>query len=314
MRLGLYDNQEMFQFTQNEATFIEAKVYRIQYPDIIYRDLVPIDTSAGEWAPSVTYYLIDSVGAADWYDGMADDMPMADINRDQRVQSIEMAAIGYRYSLPEIGAAMRIPGLNLGAERANSARRRAEEFVDRIVRVGDVRKGITGVINNQNVTVTDAPATGSGGHSEWEYKTGDQMVADVNSQLINIYVGSQTAEIADTLLLPFEKLQLLATTRMSNTMETALEFLAHANVYTFTTGKPLTIRGILNLSTAGVANTARMVTYHKDEDIVKLHYPMPHRFLPVWQRGATTFEIPGIMRVASVEIRRPAAFGYLDGI
>jgi hypothetical protein len=45
---------------------------------------------------------------------------------------------------------------------------------------------------------------------------------------------------------------------------------------------------------------------------VKLHIPMIQRFLPVWQTGP--IDIPGIFRVGSVEIRRPGAFAYVDGI
>jgi hypothetical protein len=41
---------------------------------------------------------------------------------------------------------------------------------------------------------------------------------------------------------------------------------------------------------------------------------MPHRFLPVYQDGPTSFEIPGIFRTGGIEVLRPGAFRYLDGI
>ena len=72
--------------------------------------------------------------------------------------------------------------------------------------------------------------------------------------------------------------------------------------------------GVRGLDTGGAAGQARAVAYRKDPEIVKMHIPMPHRFLPVWQTGPMVFDIPGVFRLAGLEIRRPGAFRYLDGI
>ena len=40
MRYGLYDNQQQLDFLRAQATYIEAVVYRIQYPEIMYPSLV----------------------------------------------------------------------------------------------------------------------------------------------------------------------------------------------------------------------------------------------------------------------------------
>ncbi len=314
MRMNLVDSQQALGFLQSQTTYIEAEVYRIQYPDILYPQLVPIDTSASEWAKSVTYYSIDKVGAADWLAGAANDMRFADINRTQFEQGIELAGIGYQYNLEELGQAMMIPGLNLTSERAEAARRGYEEFMDKLARLGSTVKGTTGLLNNPNVAVTNAIADGTGSSALWSAKTADQMIRDVQGALTSVYSGSQTVEMADTVLLPITNMELLANTRVPNTFGNALDYLAKYNLYTHTTGAPLTIRGILNLNTAGVNGVGRMVAYRKDPRVVKLHVPMVHRFLPVWQQGPITFTIPGIFRVGSVEVRRPGAFSYVDNI
>jgi hypothetical protein len=41
---------------------------------------------------------------------------------------------------------------------------------------------------------------------------------------------------------------------------------------------------------------------------------MPHRFLPPRQTGALKYEVPGIFRTAGLEVRRPMAMRYMDGI
>jgi hypothetical protein len=314
MRMNLVDNQQAFSFLVAQTTYLEAEVYRTQYPDIIYPQLVPIDTSAMEWAKSVTYFSIDKVGKADWFSSSGTEMPLADINRNKFEQTIEMAAVGYRYNLEEIGQAMMIPGLNLTSERAEAAVRAYEEFMDKLARFGSTSKNFAGLFNNGNIAAATAIADGTGSSALWSTKTADQMIRDVQQSLVNVYQQSLTVEMADTVLLPITNYQLLADTRIPNTAISALDYLAKYNIYTSQTGSPLMIRGVLNLDTAGVGATGRMMTYRRDPRVVKLHVPMVHKFLPVWQTGPVTYDIPGIFRVGGVEVRRPGACRYTDGI
>jgi hypothetical protein len=186
--------------------------------------------------------------------------------------------------------------------------------MDKLAYTGDTNKGFTGLINNASVTILQAAATGTGSSKLWSTKTADQMITDVQAALSGVYEGSNTVEMADTVLLPIDAIQQLSIARIPNTPAPALEYLSKNNLYSHTTGAPLTIRGVLGLGTAGAGNVGRMVAYRKDPRVLKLHVPMPHRFLPVWQTGPMTFDVPGIFRTGSVEIRRPSAVRYVDGI
>ena len=104
---------------------------------------------------------------------------------------------------------------------------------------------------------------------------------------------------------------------IANTDTNVLAYLMKYNTYTLMTGNPLTVRGVLGLESAGTSSGAgkgRMVVYKKDPRVLKMHIPMPHRFLPVWQTGPMIFDIPGIFRLGGVEIRRPNAVRYVDGV
>jgi hypothetical protein len=120
--------------------------------------------------------------------------------------------------------------------------------------------------------------------------------------------------MANTILLPVDAMTLIATKRIPDTTMTVLDFLINKNVYTLQTGQPLMIRAVRGLETAGTGGSGRMVAYRRDPSVLKMHIPMPHRFLPVWQTGPMIFEVPGIFRVAGLEVRRPGAVRYLDGI
>jgi hypothetical protein len=313
-RFDFGDAQQALAFLIEQASYIETTVYEVQYPDILYPTLIPVDSSANEWAKSITFFSMDKVGQADWFHHEAHDMRIADVERSKYEVGIEMAGIGYRYTLQELGIAMLIPGTNLTAERADAARRASEEFIDKVALQGDVAKGWEGLFNNGDVTRTDAAATGTGNSPLWSTKTAQQMISDVNSVLTGIYTASLTVEMADTVLMPLRAYQLLADTQMTNITMTALQWLQQYNVYTAQTNRPLMVRGVRGLETAGKNSTGRLVAYRRDPAVVKMHIPMPHKFMPVWQTGPLIFDVPGIFRIGGVEIRRPGAVRYLDGI
>jgi hypothetical protein len=314
-----FDAQQALGFLVAQTSQIEAQVYEIQYPDIQYPNLVPVDTSANPWAKSVTFFSTDKLGQADWFNHLAKDVPLADVERSRYEHPVELAAIGYRYTSEELGQAMMIPGMNLSADRAAAAVRAYEEFMDGIALRGvppsGNTKGWTGLINDPNVTAGNVANDGTGLSTLWSAKPPDLILRDINALLTGVYTGSLTVEMADTLLLPVGRLDSIATTARTTTSDvTILEHLRRNNTYTAITGAPLTIRAVRGLETAGAGGTARMVAYRRDPQVVKLHLPMPHRFQAPWQSGPLVFDIPGIFRTGGVEIRRPKAFRYGDGI
>jgi len=316
----MFDAQQALSFMVQQATHLETEVVRIAYPDIQYPQLIPVDTSANEWAKSVTFFSMDKVGQAGWLNHMAKDVPIADIQKSKFEHGLEMAGIGYRYTLEELGGAMLVPGTNLTSERAEAARRAYEEFVDDVALRGKTDKNWTGLINDANVTVADVQADGgqslgdTDGSPSWTDKDADMILRDVNDAITGVYVDSLQVEMADTVLLPVASWTILTTKRIPNTTMNCMSYLQQYNAYTAVTGQPLTIRAVRGLESAGVGGRGRMVVYKKDPRVLKLHLPMPHRFLPVWQTGPMVFDVPGIFRLGGVEIRRPGSVRYVDGI
>lgn len=306
-QIKLLDAQAALGFVLSQTTYIERQVNEIVYADIQYADLIPVDNSAPEWVKTVTYFSSDKFGKADWINGNADDIPRAGSERSKQETGVYTAGIGYGFGLEEISQAQML-GLNLQAEDAAAARRAYEEMVDNVALRGDAKKGFQGLISNPAVTAITVPS------GNWGSATPAQMIADINAVLMPTYSSTQYTSIADTLLLPFEKLQQLAQSVMPNTTMTVLQFVQQSNIYTQTTGRPLTIRGIYGLSTAGGGGTARMVGYRRDPSVLKLHIPMPHRFLPVYQAGPIRWEVPGIFRLGGLDIRQPNSVKYGDGI
>ncbi|APH59922.1 DUF2184 domain-containing protein [Granulibacter bethesdensis] len=307
-----FDAQTGLSFLVSQAAALEAEIYRIQYADILYPSLIPVDTTAPEWIQVVEYVSADTVGRAQWFNGQAQDVPRADIVRDRLRVTVSMAAIGYGYDLAELEHARQY-GIDLGPEKAEAARRAYEEFVDDIVLRGDAARGFSGLLSHPSVTAGTV-ANGASGNPDWAHKTVDEIIDDVNAALTGIQTASLRVEMADTVLLPVDRWLKLSQTRIPATSETALSFLARTNIYTLTTGLPLTVRGIPGLESAGASGIGRMIVYRRAPDVMKLHIPMPLQFLAPWQSGPMRFEVPGIFRLGGVDIRKPGAIRYLDGV
>lgn len=303
------DAQSVLGFVTSQTSIIEPTVYQTVYADIQYRGIVPVDTTGSEFATSVEYYSADQYGRADWINGNADDIPKAGTTRAKFQTPVYTAGIGYGFGWEEIGRA-RMLGINLQGDDALAARRAAEEMVDRVVFQGDASKGFTGLFNAAGVT--PVPAT----NGDWlTTATPDEILADLNQGLMNVWNGTANTSMADTVLLPFAHYAKIATTPRSSTSDmTILEYWLRSNIYTLQTGRQITVRAIRGLETAGAGGVARAIYYRNDPNVLKLHMPMPHRFLPVWQSGPLRWDVPGVMRLGGLDVRLPKQVVLQDGV
>lgn len=306
----LFDAQSALGFVVAQTSIIEPTVYQTVYPDIQYRGIVPVDTSGSEFATSVTYYSADQYGKADWINGNADDIPKAGTTRAKFETPVHTAGIGYGWGWEEIGRA-RMLGINLPNEDAMAARRAAEEMVDRVVFQGDASKGFTGLFNAAGVT----PVSATNGDWLNPATTPDEILADLNQGLMNVWNGTANTSMADVVLLPFAQYAKIATTPRSSTSDmTILEYFLRSNIYTLQTGRQITVRAIRGLETAGAGGVARAIYYRNDPAVLKLHMPQPHRFLPVWQSGPLRWDVPGVMRLGGLDVRLPKNVVIQDGV
>lgn len=311
--IDLYDAQQALSFLVQQLAYIEPQVYATRYPTIQYPFLIPVDTSAPEWVKTITFYSVDGVGKAQWINHYGKDIPYANDVRSQFNTPVNMAGIGYEYTLEEINQARMIPGMNLTADRAGYARQAYEEFVDGVMMRGDTDVGYNGLINYPGITTVPAPV-GVSTFADWPRKTPDEILADINSLLAGIYTGTNTVEWANTVLLPIDRLLYISNLRLTDLSETTvLTYVLRNNAYTAVTGQALTFRGVRGLENAGAGATHRMIAYRRAPDVLKAHIPMPHRFLTP-QQIILIFKVPGIFRLGGLDIRLPGAVRYMDGI
>lgn len=314
MRANILDAQQALGFVTPQFYNIEQSIYEVKYPSFDYASLIPVATEGNEWARGTLFYSMDSAGQAEWIAGGGFDMPYADVSKTQFTQGFHMAGIGYEWNLEEISVAM-LEGINIGDAKARAARRIAEARLWNIAMTGDDEKNWTGLLNDANVPAADVAANGTGSATFWAAKTPNQILTDLNAGITGIHTTTGETEMANTILLPTAVFQDLASRpRSDNSDTTILNFLLANNAYTAETGQSLTVRALRSLATADPGGDGRAVIYRRAPDVLRFHLPMPHRFLPPFQKSSMTWEVAGIMRTGGVEIRLPKAVTYLDGV
>lgn len=302
-----------FAFLTSQLTHIESKVFEVEYPLITYSDIVPVSTEAGEGATSVTYYTIDRVGMAKWIAADAGDIPLVDVKSHKSVIPVELGAVGYSYNLEEIRQAQRTK-TNLEQLKANAAREAYEEMADRVAFLGDSAKGLPGFLTNALVPRADALDPAGTATFDWDTKTADEIVYDINAALTDVYETTKNRHIPSHVLLPPSFFAIITSMRIgADANKTVLEYVKENNIYTSTTGNALEIkpcRYLEKFPDTPSTFSRRMVVYTPSTDVVVYHIPKILSFYAPQAKGFN-FEIPGDFKLGGVEIRKPLTMKFV---
>lgn len=290
--------------------WLESQTLRIkeiamdeEFAHINYSELVPVTTEGSPFATAVAFASTNAVGKAEFINGNADDVPLADVNLQGAIAPVHFGAIGYGYGYDEIGTAQ-AGGLDLSARKATAARLAYEEFMQDVAFIGSKEKGIKGLFNQPNANVSRGFD-----NSTWANVDAAAALALVNKAIA--LTGVQGRPTADTVILPYTLYTKLSSLIMADGRMTALEFITQFNIAA-TQGRAVKILADAGLESVAAGNKARIVAYRRAPDVVELSLPMPHQFLGVHQAGPLRWEVPGVFRLAGVNVVRSRDFGYLD--
>jgi hypothetical protein len=291
-------------FYISQLNVLESKIYEVKYGNIIYQELIPVDTSDPEWVDSVSYISYDAVTMGKFIAANGKDLPQSDIDASISEIKIGYAGNSYGYTIEELRKSqqMRIP---LDVTKARVTYRGAQEHMQQVAFFGDENRKMTGLFNNANITVANSTV-------DWKTATGAEMVKDMNDLLVSIWTDSANVHIPNVLLLPSDKWATASSKRMdTGTDTTVLQFFKMNNLFTDVTGQELEIRPILQLKEAGASKKPRMMAYEKNPDNLTLRQPIPWRSLAPQPTGLR-IEIPCEYKTSGVEFRYPGSAGYRD--
>lgn len=296
-------------FFQRQLESIEQTVYEFKKKELKYRKFIPVSNRDNPGAESITYRMLDMVGAAIIIANYASDLPRADVLGKEFTQPVKTIGISIGWNTQEIRAAS-LANIPLDTAKAAAARRSVREKESNIAWNGDADANIPGWISNPNVPILAAPA-GAGG-IPWSLKTPDEIINDFRLMISKVRTQSKGIHEADTCLLPIDQYDIIANTpRSTHSDTTILEFLTKPG-NSFGLTEIAWLPDELDLAfTGGTEDGA--ICYEKSAENMELRIPMELQMLPVQHKGLE-FIIPGESRIGGVVIRYPLSQLFFTGI
>jgi hypothetical protein len=308
---GLPTMDDGMGFYISQLANLEAKIYEAKYTSINYAEMIPVNTDVPEWADSWDYISYDAVTLGKFIGSSADDLPMVALSANKTSVPLGYAGNGFDYSLDELRKTqqLRIP---IDATKGRAAFRGSQEHSQRVAYFGDASRGMTGLFNNPNLALDNSTVN-------WTTGTGQEIVDDMNSLLIEVWINSANTHLPNALALDSARYGIITSRRMdSGTDTTIMEFFMRNNLYTTTTGQPIRIFPRLQLSAAvlaanGISNGGkdRMMAYELNDDNLGLCNPIPWRALAPQMKNLQVV-VPCEYKISGTEFRYPFSGAYRD--
>lgn len=301
------DSQEALAFLVSQLAYTEAQTFEKLYVPMQYKDFIPLDYSAGEYAEAIRYEMLDYVGRGKRTSGKGKDINLVDVAYGDKSFPVFHANIGYDYTMEELRKSifLRKP---LNTARLMAAIEGYERHLNDVGLNGEAGSNITGLFNNANVPQGNAPA------GDWENATEAEILADINTLITSIWTSTAFNDLpTDIAIAPTAYAYIASKPRSANSDKTILQYVKENNIAKTERGIDIKFSAGYGLDTGGAGNTRRMMAYVKNPTRLVMHIPMPLRFLAPQPVGLSV-EIPGEYKYSGVEFRYPKSAKYMDGI
>jgi hypothetical protein len=270
---------------------------------------IPMQDGVQPWQSAWGYKVVSEVGMAAFIADYADDLPP--VARFLTPKSVGIKTIGDSYAYSEFELQQWLATkVDLSRDDAETARRKIDEKVDDVLLMGDEGQGVTGLFNNENVTVVESSA-GASGQTDFENKTYKEIVAQFRAVFAaqkNLFKDKKVATKIDSVILPDDAFGYLETTNVSDSIDTSIldylkaKFPQIVNWY----------RSEL-LEDAGANGTGRAVFYRKAKNVLSYVLPEPFRQKNP-QEQALHYKVPCYARIGGTVIKNLKGIVYCDGV
>lgn len=299
------DASESVYFNRQLET-IEAETKDVQYPDLLARSLLPVDSSGPSSKKVVTYRQFDRVGMAKMISSYADDLPRVNGLAKEFSVLVKTGGVSFGFTLDELKLASEF-NQPLDSTEAYNAAKANEELIERVAQLGDAPTGLLGLLNQPNANTYTLPTDGTGSSATFASKTGDLVIRDLNNIAFRATSLTNGVEKNDVMLFPLSLYMELSTRRMSDSSDlTILEFFLKNSPY---------VKQVVPwyvLQTAGAGSTRRIVSYTRSPGKLKLIIPQEHQQEAPQVHGLETI-VPTTIRTGGVLAYYPMSITYSDG-
>lgn len=292
---------------------VESGFYDAQYPEILWRTVLPegsVKTDINPGAINYVYRSRDIKGMGQFVQGDPNNIPRVGQVVGQVTVPILDAAVGATLTDAEARRYQYGYQTALAQDYGEIMKKAADYHVERTFFFGNAAAGF--------VPFLDYPTVDKIPVDPWSGKGPDEWVKDINDALTTVWTNSKTIHLPDTVFLPPSKFAMLTAAYVIGTGSvgiavSAMEYLKKNNIYTANTGKELNIKSLRYLEGAGVAGVDRCIIMEWNPRNYVLPFPLAYQL-------AQPVPIPlGVDMFAeyifgSFNVRYPMAMAYVDGI
>lgn len=321
----LIKDASLLSILQTQTASINTRVLETPMTDITYPTLLNVNTSYQEWQPNTQQIVMGAgVGQAQWISGGAKDVPLVDTTATVSGIDFAVFAVGYEVNDEELGLAANA-NMPISDVKARIARRKAEEFIEQRVLVGDADKGWTGMVNKTGVTILPASTKAAGGTQIVNNDgTLNATPSEIARDMVNLILGPVTSVnsvrpiAVDTVAVPSILFRALAST-FTDALQGGISYLEYirrqiSGAVPGTTFQIVEIPELATAATTVIAGGGRIIGYRRSADIVELPMPFAFRFSSQYRDGPFNVMVPGWARFGQVTIWNQRGWRYMDGV
>jgi hypothetical protein len=250
-------------------------------------------------------------GNIPWISPETTEIPGVSIDGNKVTLPLRLAAREISFTSVELDRSQLL-GQPIDAQKTDALNILYQMNTDQIVYIGSADVGQQGLLNQTGVT-SGSVATGASGFTQWDTKTPDEILADVNTIIESTWAASAFAVCPSKVILPPFQFSYIASQKVSSAGNMSiLQFLKENSIALQINGKPLDIQPVKWATGRGAGGADRMLAYTNEEDRVR--FPMvPIRRETAYYKGIRFFA-PYLWAFGVLELVYPETLQYADGI
>ena len=191
-----------------------------------------------------------------------------------------------------------------------------DKLIDRNVYTGFTKVTSTGLCNNPSVIRASAdPHTSGGTDTDWQYKTADEILSDINSAISALWRDNDCSSDAlpNHILVPVQQFGALVTRKVSEGSDKSILTYVLENNLSVQQGGEMIISPCKWCAGIGSNGSDRMVVYCNRVDRICFNLTQPLRRMDT-EYSEMRIKIPYIAQFSEVRFLYPSTVRYLDGI
>ena len=191
-----------------------------------------------------------------------------------------------------------------------------DKVIDQNVYKGFSKVNSTGLCNSATVVRQSCPPHTSGGtDTQWQYKTADEILNDINTIISSVWNDNDCASDAlpNHILVPVEQFGMLVSRKVSDDSERSILTYVLENNLTAQQGGGLIISPCKYCRGIGSNSTDRMVVYTNRIDRICFNLTQPLRRMDT-EYADMRIKIPYFAQFSEVRFLYPSTVRYMDGI